>query len=139
MDDMERRPMRMYNDEHERGPGQLEESPMSISLKYSNLIIFGLVLIFIGLFLSNLLVVINDPSYDLYKWFTFFRQLFWFGGTILIAGAMMMNGLKKTEMKPAVRVAMIIGGVAILVFMLSNAPTNTTVNLDLQDWLSRYG
>jgi len=100
-------------------------------------IIIGLVIFLVGLFFMYVLGVINDPDWDLIRWFRFVAQIAWIVGTLMISGTLIIIGLRKDGISPAVRVALIIASIAMLVYMLGSIPdlvTNINYNLPYFDW-----
>lgn len=101
------------------------------------IIIIGLVIFLVGLFFYYILGVLNDPDWDLIKWFIFVSQIAWIVGTLLISGTLIVTALRKDGISPAVRVALIIASIAMLVYMLGSIPSfiaNINYNLPRFDW-----
>lgn len=130
---------RRKRDRVAKRPRRLEEPEApSTNNSYSSFIIVGLIMLFIGLFFIHLLTVITGASDDLVRWFVFFSQNCWVAGTLMISGTMMLMALKQKGLKTGVRIGLLIGGVVVLVVLISEAPNLTIANINIDPRDFRY-
>ncbi len=86
-------------------------------------IIIGLLLIFLGTIVIDLIFLIQEPKpyEDLYQWLNYIHMSLWMLGSMITTLSIIIPGVFIRSLPPAVRAGMIGGGVIALIISVNYA------------------